>query len=52
MCSGTMSQLTTGPHLPFVAWIDSGERSMVGAATTVSVGMANRSVCSLDPPVS
>jgi hypothetical protein len=48
MCSGTMSQSTTGPHLPVVASVGSGERS-TGAEVTVLVPAANWSTCAPVP---
>ena len=48
MCSGTMSQFTSGPHLPVVASAGSGER-LTGAEVTLLVPAVNSSVCAPVP---
>ena len=47
-CRGTMSQPTTGPHLPVVASAGNAE-TLTGAAVTVSASMANSRVCAPVP---
>ena len=48
MCSGTMSQVTSGPQLPVVAWAGSAER-LTGAEVTLLEPVVNWSVCAPVP---